>query len=75
LCSTDKDIALYSSLNYCIAVPAEPVDRVLHAKKPETPEQSKKTHFIGIYRKTNPDGTLATPVEWGGVPDFLLKKM
>jgi hypothetical protein len=73
LCSSDKDIALYSSLNYCIAVLAKSVDGTLPVEEPEAPAPSKKSHFIGVYRKTNPDGTLATPVEWGDVPDFLRK--
>lgn len=75
LCHSDKDIALYSSLNYCIAVPATAADGALPMKEPDAPVPSKKSHFIGVYRKTNPDGTLATPVEWGDVPDFLKKKL
>lgn len=71
LCSSDKDIALYSSLNYCIAVPAQPEDGALPVTEPEAPAPLKTEHFIGVYRKTNPDGTWATPVEWGDVPDFL----
>jgi hypothetical protein len=73
LCSSDKDIALYSSLNYCIAVPAQPEDSAPPVKESEAPVLLKKAHFIGVYRKTNPDGKLATPVEWGDVPDFLKK--
>jgi hypothetical protein len=73
LCDSDKDIALYSSLNYCIAVPTEPEGSAPSVKEIETPVPSKKSHFIGIYRKTNPDGTWATPVEWGDVPNFLRK--
>lgn len=73
MCSSDKDIALYSSLNYCIAVPTQPEDGTASIKWPETSEPAKKGHFIGVYRKTNPDGTWATPADWGGVPDFLKK--
>ena len=73
LCNSDKDIALYSSLNYCIAVPAEPADGSLPVTELVATVPSEKRHFIGVYRKTNPDGTLATPVEWGDVPDFLKK--
>jgi hypothetical protein len=60
-------------LNYCIAVPAEPEDGELPLKEHEVPVPLKRPHFIGVYRKINPDGTLADPVEWGDVPDFLKK--
>ena len=79
LCRTDKDIELYSSLNYCIAIAATDADGPV----PEPPGQTSiepvdvVARFSGIWRRT-PDAEAVLTLEERGmevhnIPAFLKK--
>ena len=80
ICHTDKDLALYTSLNYCVAIPATEADGPVPPQPSHTDAEPIDViaRFSGLWRRESAEDTVRELKESGmetyNVPEFLRSK-